>query len=82
MAKPKKLNFGREDVLRAFRMFAGPEAPAGTIAADILSDALQTYCGAKLSKEELRQLVGSLESTSAGFIDYERAVDVFMAGSK
>ena len=84
MAKPRKLPFTQADVLRAFRMFAaGTDAPPGYIAADVLSDALARYCGGgRRSEEELRSLVGALEADSQGYVDYERAVAMFMAAQE
>ncbi|KXZ46730.1 hypothetical protein GPECTOR_41g695 [Gonium pectorale] len=62
MAKPANLPYNREDVMRAFRMFAEKDAPAGCISPEALE----------------RALVNSLEVSQEGYIDYHKKCNLFL----
>ncbi|KAK9824637.1 hypothetical protein WJX72_011960 [[Myrmecia] bisecta] len=78
MAGAQQPAYSKKELLRAFRLFADKDAPAGRITQGTLEKALVTYCGDKVSEEDLTQLISQLAVDEHGWIDFQQAVDLFM----
>eukprot|EP00798_Chlamydomonas_sp_ICE-L_P015905 gene15905-22038_t len=79
MARPQELPYTREDVTRAFRMFADPKDPNGMITPEVLEKALIKFGGNKLPESEIIRLMHNLSFTDDGYIDYKSKVDLYLS---
>mmetsp|Transcript_22118 Transcript_22118/g.48542 ORF Transcript_22118/g.48542 Transcript_22118/m.48542 type:complete len:157 (-) Transcript_22118:297-767(-) len=80
MAGQQKTSYTKSELLRAFRLFQDHKLPKGFIHPDALVKHLLTYCSDKVTPEDVAELVGQLQTTADGLINFEERVDIFMSG--
>lgn len=79
MARPQQLPYSKADVIRAFRMFADEDAPAGCISPEKLEAALIKYAKDKVPEDEIMRLVNQLDLNEDGWINYHQKVNLFLS---
>ena len=80
MSKKVECAYGSDDVIKAFKKFAGPTAH-GMIHASVLEKTLCSFEG-KLSKDEAQDLVAQVPQDKAGMINFIEYVNMMMSDQK
>ncbi|KAF4671481.1 Calcium binding protein [Perkinsus chesapeaki] len=77
MSRKTSADHSPDEVKSAFKLFAAPEAPDGTISLKDLEDALTNYGRDRLTKEEAQELCSHLDNTDGRF-NYRDYVNMTM----
>lgn len=80
MAGQQGRAYSRDQLLRAFRIFAGPGMAKGWIEPRRLERALAEYASDRVTGEQAAKLVGFLGQNAKGQINYKEKVQMFLSG--
>eukprot|EP00397_Hematodinium_sp_SG-2012_P069731 GEMP01122023.1.p1 GENE.GEMP01122023.1~~GEMP01122023.1.p1 ORF type:complete len:174 (+),score=38.30 GEMP01122023.1:71-523(+) len=77
MSQNVRADYSREEVMKAFKVFADSSVPEGCISVTDLENALQVFGKDKLSQEDARNLLAQIE-TSGDIFNYKEYVTMMM----